>query len=61
MESNKQAENRIATSEYKSQSPFGIASKLETNYRKWRWEEREAERKKETIRKKSIKKEYKHD
>jgi hypothetical protein len=45
-ESNKQAENRIDTSEYKSQSLFGIPSKLEINYRKWRWKEREAERKK---------------
>jgi hypothetical protein len=38
MESNKHAENRIDTSEYKSQSLFGRPRKLET--------EREAERNK---------------
>ena len=59
MESNKQAENRIDTSEYKSQSLFSIPSKLETNYRKRRWKEREAE-KKTSGKKTPIKKEYKH-
>jgi len=55
MESNKQAENRIDTSEHMSQSLFGIESKLETNYRKWSWKEMESERKK----KQAVKNTYK--